>query len=201
MIITDELFTYWNYFLALEEDAYKISRFIQFHEDNYDTYSFELAKLLMATASQVDVVLREISSKYSNKKKENLNIVDYISLINKHLNGIISWKIQINKFGIKLEPLTPFGNKDANKRIPEWWTAYNKVKHNLDTEFYQANLKNVLNALGALFICVHFYYHLLSEEYAKNNEYEYAKLKGNAQYQQDAKLFSYNQRIKKPLTY
>ena len=49
---------HWNYFLALDRDAAVIARFVEFSTDNFGTYSIELARLLMAAASEVDVVAK-----------------------------------------------------------------------------------------------------------------------------------------------
>ena len=46
---------HWNYFLAIEGDIDAISRFIEPCEDNYQTYSQELARTLIASASEIDV--------------------------------------------------------------------------------------------------------------------------------------------------
>ena len=50
---------HWNYFLALENDLAKTSRYIEFHEDNLQVFSIELAYLLFAAAPEVDVILTE----------------------------------------------------------------------------------------------------------------------------------------------
>jgi hypothetical protein len=41
---------------------------------------------------------------------------------------------------------------------PNWWRSYNKVKHERDIYFDQANLENVIRSMGALLITnYHFY--------------------------------------------
>lgn len=51
---------HWSYYLAFEQDLEKISRYIEFHESNYSTYSVELARILLAACSESDVLLKEI---------------------------------------------------------------------------------------------------------------------------------------------
>ncbi len=53
-------FIHWNYFLALEQDLLKISRFIEFNEKNYETFSLELAHLLFAAAAETEVILKSL---------------------------------------------------------------------------------------------------------------------------------------------
>jgi hypothetical protein len=51
---------HWNYFIALEEDMQALSRYIEFCDDNLDVYSIELAHLLFAAASEVDVLAKSV---------------------------------------------------------------------------------------------------------------------------------------------
>ena len=48
MIITQASNQYWNYFLAIEQDMEKLSRYIEFTDDNFPTYSIELTYLLLS---------------------------------------------------------------------------------------------------------------------------------------------------------
>ena len=41
---------------------------------------------------------------------------------------------------------------DAAARSLEWWESYNSVKHGRSMNYKQANLKNVLHALAALYL-------------------------------------------------
>ncbi len=44
-----ETLLHWNYFLAIESDLEKVSRYIEFAENNYGVYSIELAHLLLTS--------------------------------------------------------------------------------------------------------------------------------------------------------
>ena len=60
---------HWNYFLAIESDLERLSRYVEFSKDNYKTYSLAMAHLLLSSASEVDVVLKGICK---NIKKYSL---------------------------------------------------------------------------------------------------------------------------------
>jgi hypothetical protein len=49
---------HWNSFLALERDMEVVSRYIEFANANLGVFSIELAHLLFAAASEVDVVAK-----------------------------------------------------------------------------------------------------------------------------------------------
>lgn len=61
MIGTDSLtIPHWNYFLALEHDLEILSRYVEFEERNFDCFSIESARILLAAASETDVVCKMI---------------------------------------------------------------------------------------------------------------------------------------------
>jgi len=47
----------------------------------------------------------------------------------------------------------PWENWSVDKS-PDWWGAYNNVKHSRNIHFEQANLLNTITALGALYIAI-----------------------------------------------
>jgi len=51
---------HWPYYLSLESDVDKLSRYIEFTEDNYSTYSVELVRIFLSICSEVDVVMKEL---------------------------------------------------------------------------------------------------------------------------------------------
>jgi hypothetical protein len=42
--------------------------------------------------------------------------------------------------------------------VPDWWRAYNEVKHHRHERYNSANLKNALNAVADLFLIALFHY-------------------------------------------
>ena len=146
-------FVHWNYFIALEQDLAKVSRFIEFSDSNFDTYSIELAHLLLAASSEVDVVLKALCN-IKKPAKNHQNINDYKETIKAELPDFINDKAFIHRYGLELQPWTNW-NGDGN---PIWWHSYNNVKHQRDAHFHEANLKNTLNAVTALSLAVLYYY-------------------------------------------
>jgi len=69
MIKTGETLLHWNYFLALESDLERVSRYIEFDKANFKTYSIELAHLLLAASSEVDVVAKTLCQRIDSKIK------------------------------------------------------------------------------------------------------------------------------------
>lgn len=152
MIEQDSSNVYWNYFLALENDLSKISRYIEFNEDNFQVYSIELAHLLLASASEVDVIMKQLCSMIDTDGRFR-NINDYKECIKENLPDLIQERAFIPRFSITLNPWINWEGEEN----PLWWSAYNNVKHERNSFFKQANLKNTLNSIAGLLITNYFF--------------------------------------------
>ncbi len=152
---------HWNYFLAIEDSLIRIARFIEFNNDNLNTYSIELAHILLTASSENDVLLKQICNKIEKHKKVN-NINQYSTIIKEKIPEFINEKIYLHQYGLEYTPWLNWG-KDST---PNWWKSHNNVKHQRDNYFNEANLYNALNAVSALLITVTYFYKLvLQEEY------------------------------------
>lgn len=140
---------HWNYFLALESDLKRISRYIEIHPGNYKTFSISLAQLLLATCSEIDIVLREMCIMLSEKMPEKID--QYFEIIEKRSEGFFKKQVLIPVYKLSLEPWAGW----TKGKSPEWWTAYNKIKHHRNLHYEKANLQNCIYALGALYIAIY----------------------------------------------
>lgn len=144
---------HWNFYISLEKDLENISRYIEFSSANEKTYSIELAKLLMATSSEIDVVLKMLCSLLQSRTR---NIDEYRDCIQNKLHELINEEILIERFSMRMKPWLNWDNRSSIN--PTWWRSYNKVKHERNLNYPAANLKNTINALGALLIVLIHYY-------------------------------------------
>ena len=147
---------HWNYYIALERDLENISRYIEFLDKNFRTYSIELAHLLFASASEVDVIAKSLCNLIAPAAPRK-NINDYRAVITKHLQPLTRERVFISRYGLTLDPWSSWRHIN-NKDNPIWWRAYNEVKHERNERFDQANLKNTLNSLAGLLIIVFYFY-------------------------------------------
>lgn len=173
---------HWNYFSALEHDLEVASRYIEFIDANFGTYSIELAHLLLASSSEIDVVMKEYCNILDPGLPAN-NIDQYKKIIKNNAPSLINEAVYIDRYGLSLMPWTDW-NKDVN---PLWWGACNKVKHERHNHFTDANLENVLNSLGALLV-LNFYYYRAKFEAEKGTKIEDKEVTG--QLQPKSKLFT-----------
>lgn len=146
---------HWNYFLAIEKDLEKVSRYIEFANANLGTYSIELTHILLSSSSEIDVIMKQLCT-FVDDTKNYENINDYKTVIQTKLRGFISEEVTISRFGLTYKPWENWNG--ANN--PDWWKSYNRVKHHRNDHFNEANLQNTINAVGALLLTVVYYYKL-----------------------------------------
>jgi hypothetical protein len=144
---------YWNYFLALERDLEVVSRYIEFDQRNLSVFSIELAHLLFAAASEVDVIAKALCQ-ILNPSARRENITDYQAVLVPALPELITDHVDIPRYGLRM---VPWANWQQGNN-PAWWKSYNKVKHERDSYFHEATLQNAIDALSALLLLVFQYY-------------------------------------------
>jgi len=148
---------HWNYFIALERDLENVSRYIEFSTKNEKTYSIEIAKILMSSSSEIDVLLKMICSLY-NTSTDSIN--QYRDCIKANCPQIIDEEFYINRFSLSSKPWINWNSIPIKN--PDWWTSYNNVKHQRNLYYEDANIKNVINSLAALLITNIYYYKIKS---------------------------------------
>ena len=144
---------HWNYFIALERDMESTSRYVEFCEANFCVYSIELAHLLFAAASEVDVLAKLLCGQI-NPAASPGNINEYKAVLLPALPDLPQADVFVPRYGLSFKPWSNW----AGEHNPLWWRSYNNVKHERDAHFGEATLKNSLNALGALLILIYHYY-------------------------------------------
>lgn len=147
-------FIHLDLYLTLEDDLKTLARYIDFDTWNDKVFSNELARILLIASSEVDVVLKLLCKRLDSTKSFN-NINDYKKEIKKSLKHFINEKVYSSRYWLELEP---FINWSSWRTNPDWWLAYNKVKHNRDVNYMKANLKNALNSVAWLLIVLNYYY-------------------------------------------
>ncbi|MEJ1357427.1 MAG: hypothetical protein RPU51_04520 [Candidatus Sedimenticola sp. (ex Thyasira tokunagai)] len=148
--------THWNYFLSLEDDIDRLSRFIEFTKKNFDCFSLELARVLLTASSEVDVVAKQYCKSLDAKSKAQ-SIGKYKIAILEGNPGFPDTVIKMPRFGLTFTPWSSWNTEEVS---PHWWQSNNKVKHQRHTHFDRANLKNTLNSVAGLFsLLIHYYKH------------------------------------------
>ena len=183
-LTTDEFIdNYWTYYQDLELQVAKIRRYISFSKKNYRTFSIETLRLLQAICSEIDVFAKQVAIEYSDDGSisEHATIHSWGASVYYTFASICNERAQIlnsecvvwpwkNWRYVRTEATSQDGTKKLQTKYsqncgsPSWWNVYNTVKHKrafIDGSgahnFEKANLRNLLEALGALFILESLY--------------------------------------------
>lgn len=155
---------FWNNYQSIESDFLRFLEYAPYHKSNIKMYSPKLTGFLLQIGGYVDSAFkgmadyfnfRTYKKKKRAKKKDTVaDIVDAYCLFEDIYNlssnngGHVIAKLD---FGDK--EMYPFKDFSSSQfKSPEWWLAYNKVKHEYSLHYKKASLDNVLEALAGAFL-------------------------------------------------
>jgi hypothetical protein len=107
---------HWNYLLALERDVERLSRFVEFDARNFDCFSIEIARVLLAAGAEVDVVCKQICRGLVGKSAAD-NINKYRHEITAAYPKFCKRQVLFSRFGLTL---TPWDEWKSAKGVPYW---------------------------------------------------------------------------------
>ncbi len=145
---------HWSYYLTVVQDLMAVSRHVELAEDNYSTYSIELVRMLLAIGSEIDVVAK-VLCRQANPTTSAANMDEYRTILMGTYPSLTAVEVSMPKHGLTFTPWLEW-RQAAN---PSWWRVYNKVKHERNEYYREANLRNVLQATAGLCVLVCYLYH------------------------------------------
>jgi len=146
---TKPRFPHWNYFIALEEDLERASRYVELVDANEATYSLEFAHLLFAAASEVEIVMVSLCGLFNQQSRAS-KFAHCVAPLRKQFPDMWKERVFVPRTGLVLQPWAEWNR--AKNNTPIWWQSYNHVKHSRHTTFEEATMKNAVNALAALYL-------------------------------------------------
>lgn len=145
---------HWNYFLAVEEDLHRCSRYVSFTDDNLECYSDEFAKLIVLAGSEVGSVLEEICGLIAPGSKVG-TLSEYYKELSKLYPNVSKVEVSLPRFGMNVSPWKGWGLSGS----PDWWRrSYNKLKHVRHAEYKRGTLRAAIEAVAAQFIVIQIYH-------------------------------------------
>jgi hypothetical protein len=139
---------HWDYFRSLEDDFAKTDRYVQICKDNFETYSVEYTRLFIAICSEIDVCLKLLCVSVNNKFEGREMKAYRKELMKSRYKWYPEACVDMRGRFIMSMPWEEWSNGKA----PDWWSAYNDVKHRRDQHFAKGNLENTIDALAGLFV-------------------------------------------------
>lgn len=160
---------YWKNYILLEKEFTETLEYITLDADNYDVYSPRFIKLLLQIGSEIDVNAKLLCTQY-DAQSDAQSITDYRNIIKGNEVDFCNTKVNIIQHS-DIPSFIPWESWKQNLK-PDWWIAYNKVKHerfqigdiggNIKEYYKFANLKYTLFALGGLYqVLIYCYFKLI----------------------------------------
>lgn len=134
----------------LKKDLRAAFEYIEPSEANMDTYSHRVFELLLRACTEVESLCKQVFDKNSVAIGSNPNILRLSDL--EEPMKLSGYRIGCYGFGYpNFHPFEAFANRVRDQRSPDWYRAYNNVKHNRSASFEHASLRNAIQAIGAVY--------------------------------------------------
>ena len=148
-------------YISIEKSLRDIFQYIEPDESNASTFSFELFSLLLRACTEVELNCKQILvANGVSRENDYFTMRDYKKIeASSKLSGYKAiyrnWRKTIDKhIQYENKELVPFANFSRGKS-PGWYSAYNRVKHNREINFKEANLNNCMNAVAGILVLLY----------------------------------------------
>ncbi|MEZ0454422.1 hypothetical protein ABTW24_22715 [Sphingobacterium thalpophilum] len=157
---------YWPIFKNIEKEILELSNQVHFDDNQLSIYSVKISELLIRCSVEIESISKDLFIKYGGQipadEKDLYFDTDCLQLLED--------KWMLSKKKVILASSNFYFQEEENKIIAplhkankrgtsgsDWKKAYQAVKHNRTKNLKQANLKNLIRALAALYI-LNIYY-------------------------------------------
>ena len=137
-----------HYFVALEKELENSFNYIEPETENMACYGAKYSSLLNSISIEFESTCKTLI-KIKEEEAKVGNIGDIKNYILKYFPKICNSQVNIRRTNEFIKPL-----EDWESSRLKWWDAYTNLKHNRINNYSQANLKNVINAMGSLLIII-----------------------------------------------
>lgn len=134
-------------------DLYELFNYVQPHDSNLNVFSHRIYELLLRTATEFEANCKAILKDNGYTVHGNMTIKDYFKIA-----AVAKLSDYIVRFGRwesnhDFKPFAPWNG--ANYASLSWYKGYNDVKHDRNSNFSQANLENLMDAIAGLLCILH----------------------------------------------
>lgn len=137
----------WDYMRMIEREFVRTLDFVSLSEEHAEVHSNEYAKLLLLAGSEADNLMKFIASRAANAPVTNVK--KYQAVLCAYYSDFHTVEISVPRNNRSVLPFAAWAKKE---NAPEWWKAYNGVKHDRHANFREANQENCLQAIAALVV-------------------------------------------------
>jgi hypothetical protein len=139
----------WLYFRMLEGRVSDISRYVYIENDNYSSYSIEVANLIISACVEIENLAKCICSSGSKKGSSvrSRNISEWYGYIVSTNPWLIDFSVLSSLVSGDIRPWVGWSENSS----PDWWGGgYNKLKHDRYKCRKCGNVFNMINSMAGL---------------------------------------------------
>lgn len=158
----------WRCFLSLESEFVDTLNTVEFHKDNFSTFSIRYRSLILQTCAEIEKFCKYICN---IPQEEHSNMGIYREYINEFHKGFSNIQIIIPSHLLCVSPWLAFNENKS----PHFWQAYQAIKH--QGKLNEATFDIALQSLAAHFaIMVAWHVKSLGTDFSKNASFNEPKL-------------------------
>lgn len=125
-------------------------RFVPYCTAHRNVWSAHFTEIILEAASQVDSILKATTKIIDPRAPDKLEIKDH----RKRFGKLVAKQDAIFFGGASPVVVSPFSEWKGGNKNPEWWTAYNKLKHDRFTHQSRATLGHAVDAVAGLLLAI-----------------------------------------------
>jgi len=134
-------------------DLYELFNYVEPNDTNLSTFSHRIYELLLRTATEFESNCKGVLNANGYVTAGNMNIMDYFRIAS--VQRLSEYKVTFDRWA-QTHEFQPFAAWNTVNFAPlPWYQGYNHVKHNRFTNFNEANLDNLMNAVSGLLCILH----------------------------------------------
>jgi len=137
----------------LVEEIEKIFLTINPCSKNFDVYGHNLRNILLIACMEVEAALTGILMA-NNYNKDRLTTNDYVKLLIPMMLDAYEVKLLSYPDIPTIKPFLNWDSSNPTKSLP-WYDAYNKTKHDRESNFTYATLEHAINSIAAAIIILY----------------------------------------------
>lgn len=143
-----------NQLELLLDDLYDVFKVVAPCKKNMACFGHKIRNILILACTEIDSIMKRILVKNDIKSQRSFYTTNDYAKLNKPLR-LDEYSLSLSRFE-ELGDFNPFSNWNIHNPTASlsWYSDYNEVKHNRDTTFHLANLKNAIDSIMGLSIMI-----------------------------------------------
>ncbi len=138
---------HWEYFLALEDDMLRATRYVQFTTDQLPVHSQFFTQMLATAAAEFECVCKTIADQVGIESVGNIGQIK--EMLIPILPSLSSCWLRLLRGELRVRP---FADWENDSKPLCWWSSYNDLKHLRHRNLEIGSMQNAIYALGGLYL-------------------------------------------------